>query len=61
MVRTVADLAGIRKRTYPHLLRRSYAMWALNRGMNPMMLALVSQQARPASITAGLNRTSRAR
>jgi len=41
MVRNVAELAGIRKRTYPHLLRHSYATWALNRGMNPIMLAQV--------------------
>src|SRR5215472_12845609 len=41
MVRNVAELAGITKRTYPHMLRHSYATWALNRGMNPIMLAQV--------------------
>ena len=41
MVRNVAELAGIRKRTYPHMLRHSYARWSLNRGMNPIMLAQV--------------------
>lgn len=41
LVRTVAEVAGISKRTYPHMLRHSYATWALNRGMNPIMLAQV--------------------
>lgn len=41
MVCAVADMAGIQKRTYPHLLRHSHATWALNRGMNPIMLAQV--------------------
>ncbi len=41
MVRNVAELAGIKKRAYPHMLRHSYATWALNRGMNPIMLAQV--------------------
>lgn len=41
LVRTVAEMAGISRRTYPHMLRHSYATWALNRGMNPIMLAQV--------------------
>jgi len=41
MVRNVAESAGVTKRTYPHMLRHSYATWALNRGMNPIMLAQV--------------------
>jgi integrase len=41
MVRNVAEPAGIKKRTYPHMLRHSYATWALNRGMNAIMLAQV--------------------
>ena len=41
LVRTVAEIAGIQKRVHPHLLRHSYATWALNRGMNPILLAQV--------------------
>ena len=39
LIRDAADRAGIRKRVYPHLLRHSYATWALNRGLNPITLA----------------------
>jgi integrase len=41
LVRVRAEQAGIHKRTYPHMLRHSYATWALNHGMNPIMLAQV--------------------
>ena len=41
VVRNVAELAGIRRRTYPHMLWHSYATWALNCGMNPIMHAQV--------------------
>jgi integrase/recombinase XerC len=41
LVRNLAELAGVHKRVYPHLLRHSYATWALNHGMNPIMLAQV--------------------
>lgn len=41
MVRNLAEVAGVHKRVYPHMLRHSYATWALNRGMNPIMLAQV--------------------
>jgi integrase/recombinase XerD len=39
MVRLLAAEAGIEKRVYPHLLRHSYATWALTKGINPIMLA----------------------
>jgi integrase/recombinase XerD len=41
LVRVRAEQAGVRKRVYPHMLRHSYATWALNHGMNPIMLAQV--------------------
>ena len=33
-----AEMAGIQKKVHPHLLRHSYATWALRRGMNPLQL-----------------------
>ena len=39
LIQDLGVRAGISKRVYPHLLRRSYATWALDRGMNPVMLA----------------------
>lgn len=41
LVRNLAEIAGITRRVHPHLLRHSYATWALTRGMNPIMLAQV--------------------
>lgn len=38
MISTLAKIAGIRKRVYPHLFRHSFATWALTRGMNPVQL-----------------------
>lgn len=33
-----AEVAGIQRRVHPHLMRHSYATWALRRGMNPLQL-----------------------
>ena len=36
---TSAELARIKKRVYPHLLRHSFATWQLSHGMNPIQPA----------------------
>jgi len=41
VISTLAQVAGINKRVYPHVLRHSYATYALTRGMNPIQLAQI--------------------
>jgi integrase/recombinase XerD len=41
LLRLLAGTAGIKKRVHPHLLRHSFATWALTRGMNPLTLAQI--------------------
>ncbi len=38
MIRSLAEIAGIKKRVYPHLLRHSFATEYLRRGGNPILL-----------------------
>lgn len=38
MIKSAAEVAGIRKRVHPHLLRHSYATWQLRMGRNPISL-----------------------
>lgn len=41
LLRALAITADIKKRVHPHLLRHSFATWALTRGMNPLTLAQI--------------------
>ena len=41
LLQQITYRAGITRRVYPHLMRHSFATYALTRGMNPIMLAKV--------------------
>jgi integrase/recombinase XerD len=41
LVRLLGEEAGLEKRVHPHLLRQSFATWALTRGLNPIQLAQI--------------------
>jgi integrase/recombinase XerD len=41
MLRHLGRDIGLAKRVHPHLLRHSYATWALSKGMNPITLAKI--------------------
>ncbi|HET9849877.1 MAG TPA: tyrosine-type recombinase/integrase [Candidatus Dormibacteraeota bacterium] len=41
LITTLTAQAGINKRVYPHLLRHSYATWALQQGIGPLQLAQI--------------------
>ena len=40
-MRLLGEEAGLEKRVHPHLLRQSFATWALTRGLNPIQLAQI--------------------
>jgi integrase/recombinase XerD len=41
LIRLLGEEVGLSKRVHPHLLRHSFATWALTRGMNPIQLAQI--------------------
>jgi integrase/recombinase XerD len=41
MLATLGEVAGFEKQVHPHLLRHSFATWALTRGMNAIQLAQI--------------------
>ncbi len=51
LIATLTELAGIRKRVYPHLLRHSFATWQLQEGTNPVQLAQIMGHSSLAMIT----------
>lgn len=50
LIRLLGEEAGLQKRVHPHLLRHSFATWALTRGMNPVQLAQIMGHASLAMI-----------
>jgi integrase len=51
MIRNLGEVAGIRKRIYPHLLRHSFATEYLRRGGNPILLQQILGHSSLAMIT----------
>lgn len=51
MIRSLGEIAGVRKRVYPHLLRRSFATEYLCRGGNPILLQQILGHSSLAMIT----------
>lgn len=51
MIRNLAEVAGIEKRVYPHLLRHSFATDYLRRGGNPILLQQILGHSSLAMIT----------
>jgi integrase len=51
MIRNLAEMAGIKKRVYPHLLRHSFATEYLRRGGNPILLQQILGHSSLAMIT----------
>lgn len=41
MLQNLGEVARLEKKVHPHLLRHSFATWALTRGMNPIQLAQI--------------------
>ena len=41
LLKVLTEVAGVKKRVYPHLMRHSFATWTLTRGMNPLTLAQI--------------------
>jgi integrase/recombinase XerD len=51
MIRALGEVAGIRKRVYPHLVRHSFATDYLRRGDNPILLQQILGHSSLAMIT----------
>jgi integrase len=51
MIRSLGEVAGIKKRVYPHLLRHSFATEYLRRGGNPILLQQILGHSSLAMIT----------
>jgi site-specific recombinase XerD len=41
LLKVLTEVAGVKKRVYPHLMRHSFATWTLTRGINPLTLAQI--------------------